>query len=45
MEDMVIFLAKREQGRKVKRWWFNLKAKQILKEMYPEKEADFIEVF
>ena len=31
------FLAK--QGRNVKRWWFNLTAKQILKEMNTEKGA------
>ena len=31
------FLEKREAGIKVKGWWFNTRAKQLFRELYPEK--------
>ena len=31
----------RKEGKRVKRWWFNSKARELLKEKYPDKASIF----
>ena len=36
-ELYTIFLDKRKEGKRVKSWWFNSKARELVKEKYPVK--------